>query len=200
MKPRIIERFEKYEDTLEDTVKRLIQEVVGTTVKGGAELLVGTIIPFAGDMEGPHPIDATTRKPDKGYALCNGATYFSSSLGGMIETPDLRDCFILGCGERFLAGQKGGSYESSLAVTISPTTLTLDQLPPHTHAIPHATIVEFGRSRDVALYKATSDPITRYTYTTSNGNGKPHTHHASLTADKDDNLPPYVALYYLMKI
>lgn len=199
MKPGIIKRFEAYKATLEATVKRLIQKFCGGVGQKGSSLLVGTIIAFSGDMEGPHPIDPVTRQVDTGYALCDGKTYFSSSLGGMIETPDLRDRFIMGSGAKFLPGQTGGEEASEHEVEISPTTLTIEQIPSHTHSMGH-TLYGTSPSRYVCLREPSSKSFANFSWTSYTGGGQSHTHSGSFTVAPEDKLTPYLALCYLVKI
>ena len=199
MKPRIIERLDAYEASLEATVKRLIQELGGGAGHKATNLLVGTIVPFSGDMEGPHPIDPVTRQVDTGYALCDGKTYFSASLGGMIETPDLRDRFIMGSGGQFLPGQTGGEEASEHEVEISPTTLTIGQIPSHTHTIGHTGL---GRSveRFTCVGESSNRSYGHFTTSLATGGGESHSHSGSFTLTKKDKLTPYLALCYLVKI
>ena len=199
MKPGIIKRFDMYESTLEATVKRLIQEFGGGAGQKGNSPLVGTIIAFSGDMEGSHPIDPVSRQVDTGYAMCDGKAYFSSSLGGMIETPDLRDRFIMGSGGDYLPGQMGGSGASEHEVPISPTTLTIEQMPSHTHNIGHTTA---GRTveRYTCIGELTNRSYTNFTTSLATGGGESHSHRGSFTLTMDDKLTPYLALCYLMKI
>lgn len=200
MKPRIIERLDGHEDSLEATVKRIIQENWGLAGKQENSLLIGTIIPFSGDMEGAHPINPLTRTVDRGYALCDGTSCFSEALGGMVETPDLRDRFIMGGGGQFLAGQRGGDFESAHTVDISPTTLTVNQIPSHQHMIGHSSILSGTNARVVSLGDTTIRLDTRYSQTLYTGGGQPHTHSGRFTLSGDDKIPPYHALCYLMKI
>ena len=199
MKPGIIKRFDMYESTLEATVKRLIQEFGGGAGQKGSSLLVGTIIAFSGDMEGPHPIDPVTRQVDTGYALCDGKAYFSSSLGGMIETPDLRDRFIMGSGGQFLPGQTGGDEASEHELAISPTTLSIEQIPSHAHSVGH-TLYGNSPSRHVCLGEISSKSFAYFSSTLQTGGGQSHTHSGSFTLAPDDKLTPYLALCYLVKI
>lgn len=99
-----------------------------------------------------------------GWALCNGAN----------GTPDLRDRFVVGAGSSYAVGATGG--EASV-------TLTVDQIPSHTHPITDLQ----GTGGPI--------PITGGTYgfypstTGSTGGGQAH-----------ENRPPYYALAYIMKL
>lgn len=101
-----------------------------------------------------------------GWALCDGTN----------GTPDLRDRFVLGAGENHAVGETGGEQE---------VTLTVDQMPSHSHDIytgsAIGTVTNYVvQSRDVnaSLYK-----------TKSTGSSQPH-----------DNMPPYYTLAYIMKL
>lgn len=108
-----------------------------------------------------------------GWALCDGAN----------GTPDLRDRFVVGAGSTYAVGAKGGE---------AVHTLTENEMPSHFH--------ELGGERCVAeVYNTETngpvwlanddppdapDPKTHYT-----GGNQPH-----------NNLPPYYALCYIMKL
>lgn len=202
MKPGIIERLDALDASLEAKIKRIIQESTAEGTGGdtsGSSLLVGTIIPFSGDMEGGHPINPLTRKLDKAYGLCDGTSYFSPTLGVMLETPDLRDRFVLGSGGRFLAGESGGSLESKHTVQVLPTTLTAAQIPPHTHHIGLRQPASMGGAYHIARTLCT-DYVGLSTPTNAAGGGQAHTHGGTVTFTGMDKYTPFLALCYLMKI
>lgn len=60
-----------------------------------------------------------------GWALCNGAN----------GTPDLRNRFIMGAGSSYNPGNIGGSTSHSHAITVAGTSLTVSQIPSHTHSV-----------------------------------------------------------------
>lgn len=102
-----------------------------------------------------------------GWALCNGSN----------GTPDLRGRFVIGAGGSYSVGNTGG--EESV-------TLTLKQIPSHSHGIGVASIerksggtFQAGTNNYYAGIAGDSD---------SAGGGKAH-----------NNLPPYYALCYLMR-
>lgn len=129
-----------------------------------------------------------------GWALCDGGTY------GELETrtPDLRNRFILGWGDKTI-GSTGGEEN---------VTLTLDQIPVHNHNVQatqdphshedyvrHATINYGGGAseQDIAdwgsgHYTDTVQPTIQVTQE-DRGGGQPH-----------NNMPPYYVLAYIMKI
>jgi len=138
---------------------------------------------------------AVDKIPD-GWALCNGSN----------GTPDLRDRFIVGAGGAYTKGQAGGE---------ATHILTVAEMPAHTH-------VDSGHSHGV------SDPGHRHVMitnggTTSSGNfanvsgGNPDQYTGYATTgitintgssniqntgggQSHNNLPPYYALAFIMKL
>lgn len=105
-----------------------------------------------------------------GWALCNGEN----------GTPDLRGRFVLGSSTSYVAGSKGGS---------ATVTLTEDQMPQHEH---RASITSLGKYDSTGTYAASTyakTVIFRDIYTGSTGGSQPH-----------NNMPPYYALCYIMKL
>lgn len=99
-----------------------------------------------------------------GWALCNGAN----------DTPDLRDRFVVGAGSSYAVGATGG--EASV-------TLTVDQIPSHTHPI--SDIQGTG-----GLLGGSGTTYGFYPGTTSaTGGGEAH-----------ENRPPFYALAYIMRL
>lgn len=113
----------------------------------------------------------TTEDIPDGWHLCDGED----------GTPDLRDKFILGAGgENHSAGESGGS---------ETVTLTVSNMPKHSHTTAigtgsgSTTGDHIGANIASGIYPGTS--ISTYTA----GSGVAH-----------DNMPPYYALCYIMKI
>lgn len=105
-----------------------------------------------------------------GWALCDGAG----------STPDLRDRFIVGTGGAYSVGDTGGSaaHIHSLSVDSATTGITLG-----TTVNPN---IDAGGT-------VNPDPIDSVTV-----NDPGHTHTGD--ADAADNIPPYYALAYIMKL
>src|SRR5690606_30158697 len=59
-----------------------------------------------------------------GWVLCAGGTVQAAD-GTTLSVPDLRDRFVVGAGLSYQVGERGGAAQ---------VTLTVDQLPPHTHS------------------------------------------------------------------
>ena len=110
-----------------------------------------------------------TKIPD-GWALCDGTN----------GTPDLRNRFVLGAGGSYTVRATGGSEE---------VTLTVDQMPSHTHPLQATSAVTSGGSMDISIQRVQRVPVDIDATTKSAGSSKPH-----------PNMPPYYALCYIMKI
>ena len=96
---------------------------------------------------------------------------------GQNGTPDLRSRFIFGAGWGTALNSTGGS---------ATHTLTIDEMPSHNHIGPKV------RGLDKVAGGSGIDDSTGYVgygaYTSSTGGSKPH-----------NNMPPFYALYYIMK-
>ena len=98
---------------------------------------------------------------------------------GTNGTPDLRGQFIVGAGGDYAVGNTGGESEH---------TLTIAEMPSHKHTIrsgPQTT----GASSGTGIPNRFDLSSTSGSGTYSTGNSQPH-----------NNLPPYYALCYIMKI
>ena len=141
--------------------------VAGSIVSGDGTIPLGGIIPWSG---------ATTAVPD-GWALCNGQT-----VNGR-KTPDLRDRFVVGAGGEYLPNATGG---------VARVTLTVEQMPAHTHDYKF-TGADLSLSWDGDNYfycqKNEYSGNDNKKTTESAGGGKAH-----------ENRPPYYALCYIMRV
>ena len=100
------------------------------------------------------------------WALCDGNN----------GTPDLTNRFIVGAGGDYTVGNTGGSEE---------VTLTIEQIPSHSHAINHTP----GNTSGTSGSRLGSN-FDDYTIASqSTGGDQPH-----------ENRPPYYALAYIMKL
>jgi hypothetical protein len=139
-----------------------------------------------------------------GYVICNG-------LNG---TPDLRDQFILGAGGALPS--TGGSSATTTgstslgALAIGGTSLTVAQLPAHGHTllVGQTTTPGGGQGPRLdwfnagsALTNVPAGPNAGSQIIGNTGTGDPHTHSISgSTAHTHSySLPPYKALFYIMK-
>lgn len=100
---------------------------------------------------------------------------------GTENTPDLRNRFVYGAGgEGHTVGEIGGEEN---------VTLNVEQIPSHTHRINmYVSYTDTSASSDF-VYPSMTATGTRYTNTESTGGTKSH-----------QNMPPYMVLYYIMKI
>lgn len=148
-----------------------------STLNGFGTIPIGGIIIWSGAI---NQIPA-------GWALCNGTTVNGRT------TPNLQDRFVVGAGSTYSVGNTGGA---------NFVTLTVAQIPPHTHGYADGFFIEaFTQSswfdEDVGGGKhgsGDSDTDNRYIWyrnrtTSSAGSGQAH-----------ENRPPYYALAYIMRV
>lgn len=152
----------------------------------------GTIVAFAGTFGGEgnrHPIPLGGSEPDTGWVLCDGG---SDGKGGTV--PDLRGRMIRGASDSVPAGSTGGSetHSHSLSGTVGDTTLTVEQMPSHTHTASYGGVYDVqGNNLRVSRNLATNTGAT--------GGSQPHTHTLSGASGETNGLPPYYALAYIMR-
>ncbi len=124
------------------------------------------------------------------WILCDGG---SDGKGGTV--PDLRGRMIRGASDSVPAGTTGGSetHKHSVSGTVGSTTLSVAQMPSHTHTFDKGTYGNIAEAKGSANSgKQTTD---------ATGSSQAHTH--SLSGAKSgsaSNLPPYYALSYIMRI
>ena len=140
---------------------------VSGTISGCGTVPVGGIILWSGTADDV---------PD-GWALCNGQTKNGQA------TPNLCDKFVVGAGGEYKPKDTGGAKE---------VTLTIDQMPAHTHD-----------------YKFTGADLSgswknhNYFYCQHNeysGNGNTKTTESRGGGKAHENRPPYYALCYIMRV
>lgn len=155
-----------------------------------ANVPIGGIIAFSGTFGGtdnryPIPLGGTTA--DTNWCICDGVTTNSK------EVPDLRGRMIIGVSSAYTLGDTGGAatHSHTLSGSVSPTTLTVAQLARHTHTFGKGT---YGSSAEAKG----NESSTQSTHAT--GDSKPHTHDLDGTAASADNLPPYYALAFIMRV
>ena len=123
------------------------------------------------------------------WILCDGG---SDGKGGTV--PDLRGRMIRGASDSVPAGTTGGSetHTHSVSGTVGSTTLSVAQMPSHTHTFDKGTYGNIAEAKGSANSgKQTTD---------ATGSSQAHTH--SLSGAKSgsaSNLPPYYALSYIMR-
>lgn len=113
--------------------------------------------------------------PD-GWALCDGQTYNG------VQTPDLRDRFIVGAGEDYSLSATGGE---------ATHTLTINEMPSHGHRF--TVIAQNANSDGTGVLTggiSNSSSDGSFSGDSENvGNNQPH-----------NNMPPYYALYYIIRV
>lgn len=166
--------WEKFGDmTVQDCIDA-VQTMLDEYYSGGY-MFVGMIVPWIGDQ------DAI---PDY-ILLCDGSTHnrvdypdlyaiLASSYiddADTFHTPNLVDAFVMGSSEN--SEDTGGEEEH---------TLTVNEMPSHTHDIPWESTFPYGNIPEVTV---TGGVLT--TQTGATGGGEAH-----------NNLPPYVAMCYVI--
>ena len=141
-----------------------------------------------------------------GWAICNGSN----------GTPDLRGKFVMGSNtSNLLPGQTGGANththtataaNTTAGTTIGATTLTTAQMPAHDHA-PAINFSSGAAGNGGFMIGLKSGTTNAYGTTLETGGSGSHTHTATgiahthtVTVAAGDNLPPYYALAYIMKL
>lgn len=105
----------------------------------------------------------------------------SDLFGGTWER--IKDTFLLSAGDIYSAGATGGS---------ATHTLTVDEMPSHTHKVAnYAGIVGWTESSPSGYFSNSNDGFVTQTdiYSSSIGDSKPH-----------NNMPPYLAVYVWQRI
>ena len=151
---------------------------------------VGGIIAFSGTFGGEgnrFPIPLGEDAPDMHWCLCDGTT-----TNGL-PVPDLRGRMIRGASDSVPAGSTGGSepHAHGLSGTVGETTLSVAQMPSHTHTFNKGT---YG---DIAEAKGSANSGKQTTDAT--GGSQPHSHTLEGTLDDASNLPPYYVLSFIMR-
>lgn len=134
-----------------------------------------------------------------GWAFCDGTN----------GTPDLTDRFIIGAGNTYSVDDTGGTTSKTTessgshthTITVDDHTLTIDEIPSHTHSFNRYTGDGATGLGTGASNNQTSDGVTD-----STGGGEGHNHTASSasagshTHTISDIKPPYYALAFIMKL
>ena len=140
-----------------------------------------------------------------GWVLCDGEN----------NTPDLRNRFIVGAGSTYAVGATGGSASGVTGAAsgntgaaggnTGATTLSLSQIPSHNHLMAYNSYGGTGNYRKISTENHNSHNNNNI-FTEGAGGGGSHTHtlgdHTHTLGDHThtQELPPYYALCYIMKI
>lgn len=159
-----------YADSIEvkgDLVINGDLEVSGA-ISGFGSVPVGGIIMWSG---------SENDIPD-GWALCNGQTVEGQ------KTPDLRNRFVVGAGGSYAVGNRGG---------VESVTLTIDEIPSHTHSISAKTVGYAGS------WNAKAEAVTYEDSARNNGRRSIASGSAG-GSQAHENRPPYYALSFIMRV
>lgn len=142
-----------------------------------------------------------------GWAVCDGTS----------GTPDLRDKFVLGAGGALPASGGSsttttGSTDPAIGLSVTPTALTINQIPTHSHTFLANSAMDLGGASGNPAWTIGSGATPMTTAPSGSGVtgqqiignaglGQTHTHAIpSLAHTHSYALPPYTALLYIMKL
>lgn len=177
------------------TLKKKTGNVIVSLKSATPPVPAGTIIMYTG-----------TSAPTGGWSLCDGSN----------GTPDLRNKFVYGWGDQSI-GSTGGATSNvtsadgahSHSVGVNGTSLTVDQMPYHTHTPQgwYAGWPDDGTNTGGSYGYLTNWPgfASRRLQTSGAGGYDAHSHTASSDTASSHNhnmttLPPYRRLSYIMKL
>ena len=146
-----------------------------------------------GGSDGRRAIMPGETEAREDWILCDGG---SDGKGGTV--PDLRGRMIRGASDSVPAGSTGGSetHTHSMSGTVGATTLSVEQMPRHTHSYTDAHSSAGSGSPSGQSWGYTAETKV----TAPSGGSQPHTHTLSGASGAADSLPPYYALALIMRI
>lgn len=132
----------------------------------------------------------TTARED--WIVCDGG---SDGKGGKV--PDICDRMILGAGSKHPAGSTGGSetHDHSLSGTVGATTTSVAQTANHAHETSRG-----NNTGDNRPYYQGAGTLQGSISTYATGGSQPHTHSLAASTGTANNISPYYALAYIMRI
>lgn len=144
-----------------------------------------------GGTDGRRAIMPGELEPRENWIKCDGG---ADGKGGTV--PNLQGRVILGASEEHEAGSTGGSEEHShsLSGTVGQTTLSVAQMPSHTHGITVVTVYN-GAGTGYEIWQGRADGNTK-----STGGSLPHTHDLTGSVGNCSSLPPYYSLSIIMRV
>lgn len=162
-----------------------------TTIAPGT--VVGTVVAFSGTFGGDdnrYPIPPNETTPNTNWVLCDGV-----ETNG-IQVPDLRNRMIMGAGSTYTQGTVGGAASATFTTggSVGSTTLTIAQMPSHSHSQWGNKVYRYAYSNNPAIDGEGSAT------TGSTGGSNSHTHSFSGVSRTVNTLPPYYSLAYIMQI
>ena len=140
-----------------------------------------------GGSDGRRAIMPGETEAREDWILCDGG---SDGKGGTV--PDLRGRMILGASDEHTAGSTGGSetHSHSISGTVGSTTLSVAQMPSHTHTFGIGTYGSSAEAKGNTSSKQRTD---------ATGGSQAHTHTLEGASDEVSNIPPYYALSFIMR-
>ena len=129
-----------------------------------------------------------------GWLLCDGTGKLSNGQA----VPDLRGRFIVGAGVGTYIGDTGGTSSHSHTVSVAGHTLTIDQIPSHTHSLNVMRYSDYsyeglgGEGNGGGIGSPWG-----YNPVQPTGGGEAHSHGAN--TGSINHLPPYYALAFIIK-
>lgn len=122
---------------------RLLKRVLKTTFPSIDKPINGTSDQINAIIANPFPFpvggiimwSGTVATIPTGWTLCNGVTVPRTTGTGTITPPDLRDRFVCGAGGDAPPGETGGTSNHTHTLTVANTTLTVSQIPAHSHTL-----------------------------------------------------------------
>ena len=148
-----------------------------------------------GGSDGRRAIMPGETEAREDWILCDGG---SDGKGGTV--PDLRGRMIMGASDEHPAGSSGGSetHTHSMSGTVGETTLTVEQMPSHTH------LESVTDKNSNGLYQSDSSGPRmgpREGTTGATGGSQSHTHSLSgVKSGAASSLPPYYAGHYVIRV
>lgn len=177
---------------VKSVIKNTFPNITGpiTLTQAQINAIQGNLVPvgFIGMWSG------TIANIPTGWKLCNGVGTISNGS----PVPNLVDRFIIGSatnsGGNFNIGQTGGSKDVSYTGATASHTLTVDQIPSHTHTTGERA---YGFNSNSAVdYIMKGSGTAQVTAATGGGQG--HSHNLTISVT-NGNLPPYYVLAFIIK-
>lgn len=177
---------------VKSVLKNTFPNITGpiTLTQAQINAIKGNLVPvgFIGMWSG-----AITNIPS-GWKLCNGVGTISNGS----PVPNLVDRFIMGSatnsGGNFNIGQTGGSKDVSYTGSTASHTLTVDQIPSHTHTTGDRAYGFNSNSEVDRIMKGSGTAQG----TAATGGGQGHSHNLTISVT-NGNLPPYYVLAFIIK-
>lgn len=136
----------------------------------------------------------------EGWAICNGQRVSGMKNGQSvtIETPDLRDRFIVGAGREYTVKETGGEETVTLTAAQSG-------LPSHTHGMKHThgngLRGKEGYGTQANVFRSGAEnPSKDEQQTGASSKADTDANAARNATESHENRPPYYALFYIMRV